>query len=85
MSWFVSDVTPSDFAQTISILQSNQWSIGDQALKVLTERSLWRLDSGVFALSLPLDTTLGKQDPASGRLCLPRWHIHHRHYIAIIV
>ena len=60
MPWFVSDVTPSDFAQTISILQSNKWSIGDQALKVLAERFQRRLDSGVFALSVPLDTKIGE-------------------------
>jgi damage-control phosphatase, subfamily III len=60
MPWFVSDVTPSDFAQTISMLQSDHWSIGDQALKVLAERFQQRLDSGVFALSVPLDTKLGE-------------------------
>jgi hypothetical protein len=60
MPWFVSDVTPFDFAQTISMLQSDQWSIGDQASKVLAERFQRRLDSGVFALSVPLDTKLGK-------------------------
>lgn len=63
MPWFVSDVTPSDFSQTISILQSDQWFIDDpasHALKVIAQRFQQRLDSGVFALSVPLDSKLGE-------------------------
>lgn len=67
--WFVSDVTPPDFKQSISSLLSGEFFVSstasddtkqDEYLHQMVSR--WRsyLESGVFALSVPGDTALGQ-------------------------
>ncbi|KAG8802170.1 hypothetical protein FRC18_007625, partial [Serendipita sp. 400] len=73
LPWFVSDVTPPDFSQTISILQNaNEWSSGDEsedarsALGKVASRFQERMTNGIFELSVPLSTKLGEPVPGSG-------------------
>ncbi|KAG8842405.1 hypothetical protein FRC20_004424, partial [Serendipita sp. 405] len=73
LPWFVSDVTPPDFSQTISILQNaNEWSSGDEsedarsALGKVASRFQERMTDGTFELSVPLSTKLGEPVPGSG-------------------
>lgn len=69
--WFVSDVTPPDFTSTIQILQhADEWATSTEhgggqtedsvALQTIAKRFQERVDSGVFELSVPLSTKLGK-------------------------
>ncbi|CAG7851125.1 Protein-glutamate O-methyltransferase SPCC1393.13 {ECO:0000250/UniProtKB:Q9H993} {ECO:0000250/UniProtKB:Q9H993} [Serendipita indica DSM 11827] len=67
MPWFVSDVTPPDFQQTIAILQNaEEWSTTEQktenlvALAKVAARFQQRVDEGIFELSVPLATKLGE-------------------------
>ena len=73
--WFVSDVTPPDFVSTISDLLSENFFLpqkGASSASATSEeheylRSMvtrWQryLDTGVFRLSVPLDTPLGGTD-----------------------
>lgn len=67
--WFVSDVTPSDFAETIASLLdpsffppppvSSPSDFQYQHLLPLATRWKKYVDDGTFALSVPLDTPLG--------------------------
>ncbi len=71
LPWFVSDVTPPDFTQTISLLQqSSEWSIESDstggALDTIAARFSDRVKNGIFELSVPLDTKLGQPVPGSG-------------------
>lgn len=68
--WFVSDVTPPDFKSAISSLLSPTFfpesepepsAVSARAhLKDMVTRWSSYIDSGVFALSVPLDTPLGE-------------------------
>ena len=67
MSWFVSDVTPPDFQQAITILQkADEWSPAEQqaensgALAKVAALFQQRVDQGTFELSVPLTTKLGR-------------------------
>ncbi|KAG8823876.1 hypothetical protein FRC17_009233 [Serendipita sp. 399] len=65
LPWFVSDVTPPDFSQTLSFLQGiDEGSSGE--LNVIASRLQERVSSGVFELSVPLSTKLGEPVPGSG-------------------
>jgi hypothetical protein len=63
--WFVSDVTPTDFKNTFSLLASHTFfgdSMQTQSSEHLQELiSRWNtyLDNGIFSLSVPIDTPLG--------------------------
>ncbi|KAI0799597.1 hypothetical protein BC629DRAFT_1497088 [Irpex lacteus] len=70
--WFVSDVTPPDFKSTIpsllseSFFNSSNTSIDPKQhehLQKMVTRWQSYLDSGVFALSVPVDTALGQSHP----------------------
>ncbi|KIM27135.1 hypothetical protein M408DRAFT_330244 [Serendipita vermifera MAFF 305830] len=64
--WFVSDVTPPDFSQAITLLQkADEWSseadkASSNALATIAARLRDRVSSGTFELSVPLDTKLGQ-------------------------
>lgn len=57
--WFVSDVTPPDFASSIPTLLSS----AEGNLKEMVERWQSYISSGVFSLSVPQDVPLGYSDP----------------------
>lgn len=85
--WFVSDVTPPDFKSTIpslsseSFFNSSNTSIDPKQhehLQKMVTRWQSYLDSGVFALSVPVDTALGQSHPkvSSVTLTHPRGKIN---------
>ena len=63
--WFVSDVTPHDFKKLLSLLAEQTFfakNMDTQSIEHVQELiSRWNtyLESGVFALSVPVDTPLG--------------------------
>nr|GAT53691.1 predicted protein [Mycena chlorophos] len=61
--WFVSDVTPSDFANTLEILLEPTFlSLAEEEQTLLSEMVLgWtkHYEEGVFSLSVPMTTPLG--------------------------
>ncbi|KAJ6468966.1 DUF89 domain-containing protein [Mycena vulgaris] len=62
--WFVSDVTPADFAETISCLLDPAFlpapdGMNAEHLRTMVERWKRYVDNGVFALSVPAATPLG--------------------------
>lgn len=76
--WFVSDVTPPDFKSAISSLLSPTFFPESEPAAVSTPQDMlesrahlndmvtrWAgyLESGVFALSVPLDSPLGASNP----------------------
>ena len=88
--WFVSDVTPPDFASTIPNLLSDNFFPPPKGAENVSENSelaaqppsrpeehgylramvtRWQkyLDTGVFKLSVPLDTPLGAGNPKVSR------------------
>ncbi|KAK7440054.1 Hairy/enhancer-of-split with YRPW motif protein 2 [Stygiomarasmius scandens] len=70
--WFVSDVTPPDFAETIAnlsdpaFLQSSPTPEQKEHLDELTRRLKQYVESGVFSMSVPLETPLGGGNLGNG-------------------
>ncbi|KAH6909443.1 DUF89 domain-containing protein [Coprinopsis sp. MPI-PUGE-AT-0042] len=67
--WFVSDVLPVDFVQTLEVLSDPAFfsdaTVDDEAkqhLETMVNRWKSYVDRGVFQLSVPLDTPLGAAD-----------------------
>jgi damage-control phosphatase, subfamily III len=65
--WFVSDVTPPDFSSIFTSLEQPNFFVSDapstearEHLADLVRRWRGYVDSGVFALSVPMETPLGK-------------------------
>ncbi|KAJ7041226.1 DUF89 domain-containing protein [Mycena alexandri] len=62
--WFVSDVTPADFAETISSLLDPTFlpplaDVNPAHLQSMVERWVRYINGGIFALSIPATTPLG--------------------------
>lgn len=87
--WFVSDVTPPDFKNTIPSLLSEDFfaSSADQSdakqcgyLREMVTRWQCYLDSGVFSLSVPVETELGEKHPKADFWTgpWPYWNLEER-------
>lgn len=68
--WFVSDVLPVDFVQTLEVLSDptffSDLAVEDAArqhLETMVKRWKSYVDQGIFQLSVPLDTPLGADQP----------------------
>ncbi|KAJ7482308.1 DUF89 domain-containing protein [Mycena galericulata] len=71
--WFVSDVTPSDFSETISCLLDPTFlpppaGMNHEHLRNMIQRWKRYIDEGIFALSVPAATPLGGGSDGSAAL-----------------
>ncbi|KAJ6482870.1 DUF89 domain-containing protein [Mycena vitilis] len=85
--WFVSDVTPSDFAETITSLLDPAFltppaGMDHDHLRNMVTRWKKYVDEGIFALSVPVATPLGGGSDGAADLAefwtspAPYWDIH---------